>query len=68
MFSWDYNEKMVKDWIYNHSEDCGRFCAQIMLDSPLIYKNFLKGFDDELERRIRGNDPTPTDKDGVSGR
>lgn len=67
MFSWQYNEKIVKDYIYNHAADFGRFYCQLMLDSPLIYKEFMKGFQDELERRTRGDDPPPTDKTGVSG-
>jgi hypothetical protein len=67
MLSWQYNEKIMKDLIYNHARDYGRFCAQLMLDFPLIYKDFIKGFDDELTRRTRGDDPSPTDKDGVSG-
>lgn len=67
MFSWQYNEKIVKDYIYNHAADFGRFYCQIMLDSPKIYAEFMKGFHDELERRTGRNDPTPTDENGVSG-
>ena len=66
MFSWQYNEKIVKDYIYNHANDFGRFYCQILLDSPLIYKEFMKGFHDELDRRTRGNDTSPTDTNGVS--
>jgi hypothetical protein len=56
MFSWQYNEKMVTDWVYNHARDYGRLCCQLMLDSPTIYKEFLKGFDDELDKRNSKND------------
>lgn len=55
MFSWEYNEKILKDWIYNHAEDYGRLCAQIFMDSPLVYKNFLQGFGNELEKRRKEN-------------
>ena len=67
MYSWQYNEKIMKDLIYNHAKDFGRFYCQLMLDSPLIYKEFMKGFHDELERRTGGNDTPPSNKDGVSG-
>lgn len=67
MFSWQYNEKMLKDIIYNHAQDFGRFYCELMMDSPQIYKEFMKGFHDELERRTGRNDPTPTDENGVSG-
>lgn len=66
MLSWQYNEKIMKDLIYNHANDFGRFYCQLMLDSPLIYKEFMKGFHDELERRTRGDDTPPSDKNGVS--
>ena len=57
----------MKDLLYNHANDFGRFYCQLMLDSPLIYKEFMKGFHDELDRRTRGNDTTPPDQNGVSG-
>jgi hypothetical protein len=67
MFGWQYNEKLVKDYYYSHAKDFGRLYCELMLDSPTIYREFMKGFHDELERRTRGNDTTPTDKTGVSG-
>lgn len=66
MFSWQYNEKLVKDLLYNHANDFGRFYCQLMLDSPLIYREFMKGFHDELERRTRGNDTSSSKKDNNS--
>lgn len=66
MFSWQYNEKLMKDLLYNHANDFGRFYCQLMLDSPLIYKEFMKGFHNELERRTRGDDTPPSDQNGVS--
>lgn len=74
MFSWQYNEKMMKDWIYNHSKDYGRFCCELMLDYPLLYSEYLKGFQDELEKRFgegagtRRDDPPPPNEDGLSRR
>lgn len=67
MYSWKYNEKILKDIIYNHAQDFGRFYCELMLDSPNIYKEFMKGFQNELERRTQGNDSPTTDKDGASG-
>jgi len=65
MYSWQYNEKIVKDFIYNHAQDFGRFYCELMLDSPKIYKEFMKGFHNELERRTKGNDTASTDKSSV---
>lgn len=67
MFSWQYNEKILKDWIYNHAQDFGRLYCELMMDYPKIFREFMKGFHDELERRTRGDDTPPTDKTGVSG-
>lgn len=67
MFGWNYNEKLVKEYFYGHAYDFGRLYCELMLDSPLIFKDFTKGFHDELERRIGGNDTPPSDKNDVSG-
>jgi hypothetical protein len=67
MFGWQYNEKILKDYMHNHSKDFGRLCCEIMFDFPVMYKEFIRGFDEELARRTRGNDSPPSDKDGVSG-
>lgn len=66
MFGWHYNEKLVKEYVYNHANDFGRLYCELMLDSPKIYQEFMKGFQDELKRRVGGNDTPPTDKTGVS--
>lgn len=66
MYSWQYNEKIIKDIIYNRARDYGRFVAEVMLDSPKICAEFMKGFNDELERRTGGYDTPPSDSDGVS--
>lgn len=58
MFSWQYNEKMLKDLIYNHSKDFGRFYCQIMLDSPKLYIQFMEGFNEEYEKRTKNDNKT----------
>ena len=71
MFSWQYNEKIMKDIIYNHAYDFGKFYCELMMDSPKVYKEFMKGFHDELGNRIveragtGGNDSEPPEKDVV---
>lgn len=73
MFSWQYNEKILTEFIYNHAQDFGRLYCQIMLDSPKIFREFMKGFHDELDNRVRqgqrvgGDDTPPSDENGVSG-
>lgn len=57
----------MKDLIYNHANDFGRFYCELMLDSPKIYSEFMKGFHNELDRRTRGDDPKSPDQNGVSG-
>lgn len=72
MYSWQYNEKILKDLLYNHSYDFGRFYCQLLLDYPLLYGQLIKGFSDEFSNRFRqgsttrGNDSASSDKDGVS--
>lgn len=71
MHSWQYNEKVIKNLLYNHARDFGRFYCQLMLDSPLLYKEMIEGYYDELNTRFGkgnragGNDKTPPDKNGV---
>jgi hypothetical protein len=65
MFGWQYNEKILKDYMHNHSKDFGRLCCEIMLDFPMMYADFLKGFDDELKRRIGRNDTPSTSEDST---
>lgn len=74
MYSWQYNEKIFKEMVYNHSMDFGRFYCQLMLDAPLLYGKMMEGFFDEFSNRFRqgqrtgGDDSPPSDKNGVSGR
>lgn len=58
MYSWQYNEKILKDLIYNHSKDFGRFYCQIMLDSPKLYIQFMEGFNEEYEKRFKDDNKT----------
>lgn len=58
MYSWQYNEKILKDLIYNHSKDFGRFYCELMLDSPKLYIQFMEGFNEEYEKRIKDDNKT----------
>jgi hypothetical protein len=51
MYSWQFNEKVIKDLIYNHSKDFGRFCCELAFDMPEIYQEFYNGFYEELKKR-----------------
>lgn len=56
MYSWQFNEKILKDLIYNHSKDFGRFYCQIALDSPKLYQEFWVGFLEEIQKRNKQDD------------
>lgn len=58
MYSWQYNEKILKDLIYNHSKDFGRFYCELMLDSPKLYIQFMEGFNEEYEKRLKDDNKT----------
>lgn len=51
MYSYKYNEKMLKDWITNHSEDFGRLCGEMFCMTPKLYLDFTKGFIEALNAR-----------------
>ena len=44
MFGWDYNEKILKDYLTNHAQDMGRLCAEILYAAPKAYSDFIVGF------------------------
>lgn len=51
MMGWEYTEKMMRDFFFNHAKDFGKFYCQMMMDSPKLYKEFTEGFMEELERK-----------------
>ena len=56
MFGWDYNEKLLKDYIYNHAKDFGRLYCELMMDYPILFKQFMEGFYEEHEKRSKNKD------------
>lgn len=50
MFGWKYNESMVRSYMTDHAEDMGRFWAEILIRTPTIYQDFMRGFLDELQK------------------
>jgi hypothetical protein len=58
MFSWQYNEKMLKEYVTNHSKDFGRFYCELMLEYPKHYKEFLEGFYEEYMKRMNDDNKT----------
>ena len=48
---WDYTEKMMRDFMFNHAKDFGKFYCQMMVDSPKLYKEFTEGFMEELHKQ-----------------
>jgi translation initiation factor 2 alpha subunit (eIF-2alpha) len=44
MFSWEYNEKMLKLYFNKHAEDMGRLCAELLYTTPKAYSDFFVGF------------------------
>ena len=51
MIGWDYTEKMMRDFMFNHAKDFGKFYYQMMVDSPKLYMEFMEGFYDEYQKR-----------------
>lgn len=51
MFGWESNKTMLRKYMIDHAEDIGRFYADICMNTPLIYGNFMKGFFEELNRK-----------------
>lgn len=51
MVGWDYTEKMMRDFVFNHAKDFGKFYCQMLIDSPKVYKEFMEGFYDEYQKR-----------------
>lgn len=48
MFGWESNKALLKKYMVDHAEDIGRFYAEMMLNSPKIYFDFIKGFSEEV--------------------
>ena len=65
MFGWQYNEKILKDYMYNHAKDFGRLYCELALDYPIIWTEFMKGFTDELNKRAGRHDTSSTNEDSV---
>lgn len=51
MMGWDYTEKMMRDFMFNHAKDFGKFYCQMMVDSPKLYREFTEGFMEELHKQ-----------------
>jgi hypothetical protein len=51
MYGWQYNEKILKDLLYNHSKDFGRFYCELMLDYPKLFEQFMQGYMEEFMKR-----------------
>ena len=63
MFSYDVQQKMIRDYLFNHTKDFGRFYCELMVSSPELYKQFMEGFYDEL--REFGEDRGKSTKNGI---
>lgn len=51
MFGWKYNETILRTYMTDHAEDMGRFWAEILMRTPKIYEDFMRGFLEELNKK-----------------
>ena len=51
MMGWDYSQKMMKDFMFNHAKDFGKMYCEMLLESPKLYKDFMDGFYEEYQKR-----------------
>ncbi len=41
----------MKDLLYQHSKDFGRFYCELMLDYPMLFEQFMQGYMEEFMKR-----------------
>ena len=56
MVGWDYSQKMMKDFMFNHAKDFGKMYCEMLLESPKLYKDFMDGFYEEYQKRHKEDD------------
>lgn len=56
MYNWDFSNKLMKDFMFNHAKDFGKFYCELMLESPKLYKEFMEGFYEEYQKRHGNSD------------
>jgi hypothetical protein len=50
MFGWESNKVLLRKYLIEHAEDIGRFYAEIVMNTPKIYTDFMKGFIEEVSK------------------
>jgi hypothetical protein len=51
MFGWETNKTLLRKYMIDHAADIGAFWADIFMNTPKIYSDFMRGFFEEVERQ-----------------
>lgn len=51
MFGWETNKTLLRKYMIDHAGDIGAFWADILMNSPKIYMDFMTGFMKEVEKQ-----------------
>jgi hypothetical protein len=51
LLGWETNKKILHSYMVDHAKDMGAFWAEILMCSPKIYADFMKGFFEEVEKQ-----------------
>ena len=51
LLGWETNKKILRTYMVDHAYDMGAFWADIFMNSPKMYADFMRGFYEEVEKQ-----------------